>query len=251
MRARERSSRGRNARSPFPEGGRARAIAFALALAVAAAGVVPVRTAAWPAPGGAPELAPYRALARNAADAEGALAAARLGLAMALSDAGELPRYVKVPEWPGSPRPVYATLVRGRTTRACVGTDVALGGSLAATLSRLGERLADTDLRRPPVRAEELDTLRLVVAFASDPVAVRDPMTVDPLREGLRVETERGAVAFLPGEARTIGWALREAKRIGVTAGVSASEVRYSRFSVVTVSGPATLQSHRSAAVSP
>lgn len=201
----------------------------------------------------APELAPYRALARNRADAEGVLAAARLGLGMALGDA-EPPPVLRVPEWPGSPRPVYVTLVRGRTSRACVGSDAPLGGSLAATLSRLGERLADSDLRRPPVRAEELDTLRLVVAFASDPVAVRDPMTVDPAREGLRIETERGAVAFLPGEARTIGWALREARRIGViaSAGAGASgAVSYSRFTVVTISGPATSKTHRTSVVSP
>ncbi len=202
----------------------------------------------------APELAPYRALARDRADAEGVLAAARLGLGMALGTA-EAPPLLRVPEWPGSPRPVYVTLVRGRASRACVGSDTPLGGSLAATLTRLGERLADADLRRPPVRAEELDTLRLVVAFASDPVSVRDPMSVDPAREGLRIESERGAVAFLPGEARTVGWALREARRIGVMASAGAAgasgAVSYSRFTVVTISGPAVSNTRRTSAVSP
>lgn len=224
--------------------------------------VLALLTAAWlaafgvatPAPSAnAPELAPYRALARNRADAEGVLSAARLGLGMALGVA-EPPPLLRVPEWPGSPRPVYVTLVRGRASRACVGSDTPLGGSLAATLTRLGERLADADLRRPPVRAEELDTLRLVVAFASDPVAVRDPMTVDPVREGLRIETERGAVAFLPGEARTIGWALREAKRIGVLsngASGASGAASYSRFTVVTISGPALSKPQRTTAVSP
>ncbi|MBI5169873.1 MAG: AMMECR1 domain-containing protein, partial [Candidatus Eisenbacteria bacterium] len=178
-------------------------------------------------------------------------AAARLGLGMALGTA-EAPPLLRVPEWPGSPRPVYVTLVRGRASRACVGSDAPLGGSLAATLTRLGERLADSDLRRPPVRAEELDTLRLVVAFASDPVAVRDPMSVDPAREGLRIESERGAVAFLPGEARTIGWALREARRLGLMAGAgAAAAVSYSRFTVVTISGPAASNTRRTSAVSP
>lgn len=225
-----------------------RVLALVLAAWIGAFGMPPAAPAA-----NAPELAPYRALARNRADAEGVLAAARLGLGMALGDA-EPPPVLRVPEWPGSPRPVYVTLVRGRTSRACVGSDAPLGGSLAATLSRLGERLADADLRRPPVRAEELDTLRLVVAFSSDPVSVRDPMTVDPAREGLRIESERGAVAFLPGEARTIGWALREARRIGVISGAatgSSGAVSYSRFTVVTLSGPATSKSHRTSAVSP
>ncbi|MBI5168786.1 MAG: hypothetical protein HZA61_04790, partial [Candidatus Eisenbacteria bacterium] len=48
----------------------------------------------------APELAPYRALARNRADAEGVLAAARLGLGMALGRA-VAPPLLRVPEWPG------------------------------------------------------------------------------------------------------------------------------------------------------
>jgi hypothetical protein len=46
-------------------------------------------------------------------------------------------------------------------------------------------------------------------------------------------------VAFLPGEARTVSWALREARRIGVLAG-PVSEARCSRFEVVTLQGPAT-----------
>jgi hypothetical protein len=59
------------------------------------------------------------------------------------------------------------------------------------------------------------------------------------MREGLKIETERGAVAFLPGEARTVAWAVREARRIGVLAGPLA-EARCSRFDVVTLQGPAT-----------
>jgi len=208
-----------------------------------------VVTAAVAAPLPAPELGAYRALARNPLQAAGALQAARIGLATALGD-GEVPKLTAVPEWPGSPRPVYVTLVRGRTSRACVGSDVPLGGSLAATLMQLGERLADSDLRRPPVRAEELDTLRLVVAFASDAVPVSDPMTVDPAREGLKIEGQQGAIAFLPGEARTVAWALREARRVGVLTGAT-SEARCSRFSVVTLSGPATTRSHRSSGEKP
>ncbi|MCC6649809.1 MAG: AMMECR1 domain-containing protein [Candidatus Eisenbacteria bacterium] len=208
-----------------------------------------VATVATAAPLAAPELAPYRALARNPLDAAGALQAARIGLATALGES-DVPSLTRVPEWPGSPRPVYVTLVRGRASRACVGSDVPLGGSLAATLMQLGERLADSDLRRAPVRPEELDTLRLVVAFASDPVAVSDPMTVDPAREGLKIESVRGAIAFLPGEARTVAWALREARRVGVLVGTT-SEARCFRFSVVTLSGPATTRSHRSSGEKP
>ncbi len=183
-----------------------------------------------------PELDPYRALARHPATCDSLLSAARAGLARGV-DAGDVAPAV-APDWPGSPRPVYVTLARGRATRACVGADAPIGGSLAGTLASLGEQVVANDRRHPPLADRELDSLRLVVAFAGDPHAVPDPYVVDPLREGLRVETDRGAVAFLPGEARTVAWALREARRIGVLAG-PLSEARFSRFAVVTVQGPA------------
>ena len=203
-----------------------------------------------------PELDAYRELARDPAACERLLDFAREGLAASVGESaaeatgataaeamasGAVPAAprTEATDWPGSPRPLYVTLARAHATRACVGADAPPGGSLAASLRLLGGQVATNDRRRPPVRAEELDTLRLVLAFAGDPVPVADPMSVDPMREGLKIETDRGAVAFLPGEARTISWALREARRIGVLAG-PVSEARCSRFEVVTLQGPAT-----------
>lgn len=213
-----------------------RALLLAVTLLAAAPGVP------------APELEPYRTLARDPGAGEALLGVVRRALALSVGEVeGSLmalagraaPAAAAVPDWPGSPRPLYVTLAHGRATRACVGADAPAGGSLAASLRLLGGQLATHDRRRPPVRAEELDTLRLVVAFAGDPVPVADPMSVDPMREGLKIETDRGAVAFLPGEARTVAWAIREARRIGVLAGPLA-EARCSRFEVVTLQGPAT-----------
>jgi hypothetical protein len=188
---------------------------------------------------GSPELEPYRALARDPAACESVLAAARAGLSRGL-DPGASPAAAVTsgPDWPGSPRPLYVTLAHGAVTRACVGTDVPAGGTLLAAVTALGEQLAASDRRHPPLLAQELDTLRLVVAFAGDAHAVADPLGVDPRREGLRIESARGAVAFLPGEARTVAWAIREARRIGMLEG-PASEARFSRFAVVVLQGPA------------
>ncbi len=186
---------------------------------------------------GSPELEPYRALSRDPAACESLLAAARAGLARGLETGAPAPPATG-PAWPGSPRPVYVTLVHGRATRACVGSDAPLGGSLAATLEALGERVAASDRRHPPLDEGELDTLRLVIAFAGDARPVADPLTVDPVHEGLRIETDLGAIAFLPGEARTASWALREARRAGVLVG-SVSEARCSRFAAVVIQGPA------------
>ncbi|MCC6348507.1 MAG: AMMECR1 domain-containing protein [Candidatus Eisenbacteria bacterium] len=209
----------------------------------------------------APELDPYRALSHDGVASAALLDQVREGLREAVcgpedgagrapvaeADSGEASAASvppAPPEWPGSPRPLYVTLVRGRATRACVGSDVPPGGSLSASLRWLGGQLATNDRRRPPVRAEELDTLRLIVAFAGDPTPVADPMSVDPMREGLKIETGKGTVAFLPGEARTVAWALREARRIGVLAGPVA-EARCSKFDVVTLQGPATTRARR------
>jgi hypothetical protein len=202
---------------------------------IARAALLPLLLAVLAA-GGSPELEPYRALARDPAACDSLLAAARAGLARGLD--GSATATPAAPAWPGSPRPVYVTLTRGRATRACVGSDAPLGGSLAATLSALGERVVASDQRRPPVDAGELDTLRLVIAFAGDAQAVADPLSVDPVRDGLRIETDRGTIAFLPGEARTASWALREARRAGVLAG-PISEARCSRFAAVVIRGPA------------
>jgi AMMECR1 domain-containing protein len=202
----------------------------------------------------APELEPYREMARDASAREVLLDVAREGLAATVGEASApapasasasasaptpAPARAAAPDWPGSPRPLYVTLARAHSTRACVGADVPPGGALAASLRLLGGQLATNDRRHPPVRAEELDALRLVIAFAGDPSPVADPMSIDPMREGLKIETDRGAVAFLPGEARTVAWAIREARRIGVLSG-PLSEARCSRFEVVTLQGPAT-----------
>lgn len=209
-----------------------RATRFAASLALLLGGAW--ATATWAAPD-APELEPYRALARRRGAVDSVLTTVRAALLAAVEGA-DVPA-PRAPEWPGSVRPLYVTLVRGRATRACVGSD-GPSGSLAESLAHLGDELATHDRRHPPLGEGELDTLRLVVAFAGDPHAVADPLTVDPVHEGLKIETDRGAVAFLPGEARTVAWALGEARRIGVLAG-RASDARYSRFSVVVMQGPA------------
>ena len=57
-------------------------------------------------------------------------------------------------------------------------------------------------------------------------------MRVNPAREGLLVSSAHGSVAFLPGEARTVDWALRESRRIGVLQGPP-ENARYYRFPVI------------------
>lgn len=196
-----------------------------LALAVLAALAMPL-----PANVGS-ALDPYRALARGP---EGARLLAMARAAMEHEGEPALPHAAARP-LPPPPAALYVTLVRGSTTRACVGSDPPQGADLVEAVRALAAQALTGDRRRPPVRGDELDELRVVIAFAAPAEAVAVPEEVDPGREGLLIETAQGRVAFLPGEARTVAWALREARRIGLLVG-PASTARYFRFQVVTIS---------------
>jgi len=192
---------------------------------------------AWVAPAAAarldPALAPCRELARSPA-ARRLLAVARAALERHWSGAAQ--DTVHVPDWPGAPTALYLSLVRGGVTRACVGHPAPPRGSLAECVRALAEAALASDPRHPPLRRDELATLRIVLAFAGAGESVADPMSVDPGREGLLVGGTRGHIAFLPGEARTVAWALREARRVGV---LDASEpAEFTRFPVVTITEP-------------
>ena len=85
-----------------------------------------------------------------------------------------------------------------------------------------------------PLSVAALNSLRIVIAFAGRGKPVADPRLVDPAREGLIVGGADVAVAFLPGEARTIAWALRESRRIGALR--TQQPVTYQRFPAVVLS---------------
>jgi len=181
-----------------------------------------------------PTLDAYRAFARSPS-AKRLLAVARDAMRChwgerAARDTTEIP-------WPGAPRGVYVTLSDGHSTRACVGSATPYRGGLVETVRALAMQSLQADRRHPPVRREELDTLRLFISFAGSPDAVTDPMQIDPGREGLLISSSNGSVAFLPGEARTVRWALLEARRIGILQGPTES-VAYSRFPVVVLAEP-------------
>ena len=137
--------------------------------------------------------------------------------------------------WPVAPAAVYVSLADGRHTRACVGRATP-GGTLRSTVRELALQALNADRRRPPVRREELDGLRVVVSLAGPATPVADPMSVPLAREGLLVRSALGSVAFLPGEARTVAYALREARRIGVLADVR--DATFERFAVIAISEP-------------
>ena len=193
-------------------------------------------------------LDPYRELSRTAANRQ-LLALARHAMEArwesepsVASDDGVLSAAIDsaalaaAPDWPGPPTGLYVTLVGHNGTRACVGSVAPMRGTLPAAVAALAVDALSADRRRPAIRRDELDSLRIVIAFAGPAEPIADPRLVDPSREGLIVGGADVAVAFLPGEARTIAWALREARRIGaLRPNESAS---YRRFAAVVIQEP-------------
>jgi AMMECR1 domain-containing protein len=139
--------------------------------------------------------------------------------------------------WPGAPVGVYLSLVDASGTRACVGSTTPYRGGLPETVRALAIEVLQADRRRAPIRREEVATLRIVIAFAGSGERVSDPMEIDPGREGLRITSGSRNIAFLPGEARTVAWALREAMRVGIISEKDENP-EFHCFPVVTLSEP-------------
>lgn len=219
---------------------------MALTIASASPAVAGVRSAAQVSGGAATDvaLAPYAALARSPAAAT-LLLRARAAMERHWEPRGEREAgaavttddTVATTAWPGAPVAVYVSLVRGRATRACVGREGTSFATLSEAVEVLGVEALAADRRQPAVRREELTGLRLVITFAGQGEPIADPMLAEPGREGFSILAPGGFVAFLPGEARTVAWALREARRIGVLTG-PASGASYRRFPVVVLSEP-------------
>ena len=182
-------------------------------------------------------LEAYRAFARTPA-ARSLLADARAAM-VAHFDGTTADAAPDTGAWPGTPAGVYVSLADGRLTRACVGS-VTPSATLRGMVRELAVKALNADRRRQPVRREELVRLRVVVSLAGPGTPVADPMSVPLAREGLLVRSALGSVAFLPGEVRTVAYALREARRIGVL--VNSGDAWFERFSVIAISEPAPLR---------
>jgi AMMECR1 domain-containing protein len=202
-----------------------------LSIAVAAcAAWMPMRARA-----DASELDAYRRLVRSP-EARALLASARDAMENAGGEGAEIANEADTLAWPAAPAGVYVTLVKGTATRACVGSPTPPRGTLAASVRSIAALAMTADPRRPPVRRDELADARIVISFTSAGDRVASPFEIDPGRDGLLIGGARGSIAFLPGEARTVQWALREARRVGI--GVAGDAVAYRRLEVVTLSEP-------------
>ena len=207
------------------------AVSILTASAIALLSSIPGANARTPSP----ELDAYRDFVQRP-EARRLLAVARDAMERYWGGAASVDS-TTAPVWPDAPVGVYLSLVERTGTRACVGSAAPIRAGLSETVRALAIESLQADRRRPPIRREEIASLRIVIAFAGSGERVADPMDIDPGREGLRITSGSASMAFLPGEARTVSWALREAKRVGVLHG-GEDTAEFHRFPVVTLSEP-------------
>jgi len=107
------------------------------------------------------------------------------------------------------PRPIFITLVKNGKTRGCAGSFIPIYNSLEESIVNFTVIAATQDIRYPPVKFEELNEIVIKITFPEKPVSVNNPFTINPLTEGLIIKKEGKEGVVLPGEAKTVDYAIK------------------------------------------
>ncbi|MEI6207047.1 MAG: AMMECR1 domain-containing protein [Desulfuromonadales bacterium] len=111
-------------------------------------------------------------------------------------------------------RNCFVTFFIGRRVFACFGGFVPRRGNLAAEISENIRLALKNDTRARTVNLQTAAEAGVQITFPlGQPQRVDGYQSIDPVREGMFVESPHGGVAFVPGEALTASWAFREALR--------------------------------------
>jgi len=132
-------------------------------------------------------------------------------------------------------RPCFVTFFRAKRVFACFGGFSPRRANLAEEIAENVRLALKNDARSRTVSRETALSAGVQITFPiGQPERVNDYRSIDPLREGMFVESGDNGVAFVPGEARTASWAFREAlRRLGVK---DPAAVRVYRFKAEEIS---------------
>ena len=99
---------------------------------------------------------------------------------------------------------VFVSTMHSGAPRCCMGT---LRGrrSIAEDIVEAATLGAAHDLRFPPIKAEELAGLQVIVSVLDPPEGIINPWVLDPVTEGLAVRSARRTGVVLPGETGVLG----------------------------------------------
>jgi AMMECR1 domain-containing protein len=139
----------------------------------------------------------------TAKQGEQALALARKALNMAVMTHEQLPLPKKMPELLQMRGAVFVSAMNDK------GAPVCCMGTLEPRQRNIGEEIianalaaGANDKRFPPLRPEHLPKIRVIISIIGDVSLVADPMTVDPVTEGLAVRGPKETGVVLPGETK-------------------------------------------------
>lgn len=132
-------------------------------------------------------------------------------------------------------RACFVTFFRAKRVFACFGGFSPRRANLADEIAENVRLALKNDARSRTVSRETALSAGVQITFPiGQPERVNDYRNIDPLREGMFVESGDNGVAFVPGEARTANWAFREAlRRLGVK---DPAAVRIYRFKAAEIS---------------
>jgi len=105
----------------------------------------------------------------------------------------------------GEPRGAFVTLRAGGELRGCIGSFTPQG-SLARTVAEMAVAAASRDPRFQPLRAEELEALRLRISVLGPMRPMRDPSEIAIGRDGISIRRGWHRGTLLPVVAAESGW---------------------------------------------
>ncbi len=164
---------------------------------------------------------------------EAAVALARQALDYACRTHHQMPVPEKLPALLNEHGAVFVSsmLSASGAPRCCMGTLVPRESTLAQEIIANAFAAALHDKRFPPIRPGELPTFRVIVSIIGESRPITDPLTLDPLHDGLAVCGPQETGVVLPGETdevqKMIAWGRI---RAGVQAG---QRVQYQRLDAV------------------
>ncbi|MGC8785587.1 MAG: AMMECR1 domain-containing protein [Armatimonadota bacterium] len=142
---------------------------------------------------------------------------------------------------------VFLTLVKNGKLRACWGTLEPQHRHIAEEIVAVARGVTTRDTRFPPLRAEEVDTARIILTIVISPPQPTSPARIRPREHGVLVRSGGRSALVLPHEGRTVRRMLTLAKQ---KAGIHEGEpVEVYVFRVYTIEEPTPPKPLHSSAV--
>ncbi|MCX7917687.1 MAG: AMMECR1 domain-containing protein [bacterium] len=107
------------------------------------------------------------------------------------------------------PRSLFIILNKNGQTRGCSGSFKPFYSSLGESIINFTIIASTQDTRYSPIKIEEIDEIKIMIAFPEEIVPINSPFQISPLNEGLIIKKDGKEGVVLPGEAKTVNYAIK------------------------------------------